>query len=67
MTWSETKLVIRDEVVGEKEGFHINCDDGLHYLADVGSKLIGLQLRGSIFAPFLWNVIMLADFQADGR
>ena len=27
VTYSETKLVIRDEVVGEKEGFHINCDD----------------------------------------
>ena len=35
VTWSESKLVIGDEVVGEKEGFHINCDDGFHDLADV--------------------------------
>ena len=34
MTSSETKLLISDEVVGEKEGFHINSDDGFHDLAD---------------------------------
>ena len=33
----------------------------------IGSKLIGLKLRGSVFAPFLWNAVMLANFQADGR
>ena len=33
VSWSETKFVIRDEVVGEKERFHIKCDDGFHYLA----------------------------------
>ena len=33
VTWSETKLVICDEVVGEK-GFHINCSDEFHDLAD---------------------------------
>ena len=34
VTSSETKLVNKDEVVDEKEGFHINCDDGFQYLAD---------------------------------
>ena len=34
VTLPETKLVIQDEVVGEKEGFHINCDEGFHDLAD---------------------------------
>jgi len=35
VTWSETQLVIWDDV-GGKEGFHINCDDGFHELADDG-------------------------------
>uniref|UniRef100_A0A8C4QBH9 Villin 1 n=1 Tax=Eptatretus burgeri TaxID=7764 RepID=A0A8C4QBH9_EPTBU len=34
VTWSETKLVIRDAIVREKEAFHINDNDGFQNLAD---------------------------------
>ena len=39
----------------------------IHDLADEWSKQIGLSLQGSAFAPILCRVVMLADFQADGR
>ena len=33
----------------------------------VGRRLIGLQLQGSVVAPFLCRAVICADFQADGR
>ena len=33
----------------------------------IGRRLIGLQLQGSVFAPFLCRAVMFADFQEDGR
>ena len=33
----------------------------------IRSKMRGLQFRGSVFPPFLWNAVMLVDFQADER
>ena len=34
VTGSESKLMICDKAVGEKEGFYVNVDDGFHDLAD---------------------------------
>jgi len=34
VTWSETQLVIWDEIIREKEGFYVNCDDGFLDLTD---------------------------------
>ena len=36
-------------------------------LVMIGSKLIDLSLRGSVFAPCSCETVMSADFQADGR
>ena len=33
----------------------------------IGSKLRGLSLRRSVFAPFVCSAVMLVEFQADGR
>ena len=33
----------------------------------IGRRLIGLQLQGSVFAPFLCRAVMFADLQADER
>ena len=34
VTWSETKLMIGNQAVGEEEGFLVRSDDGFHNLAD---------------------------------
>ena len=34
VTWSETKLMIGNQDIGEEEGFNVGSDDGLHDLAD---------------------------------
>ena len=36
-------------------------------LLTIRRRLIGLELQGSAFAPFLCRAVMFADFQADGR
>jgi len=33
----------------------------------IGSRLIDVQLQGSVFTPFLRRAVMFAFFQADGR
>ena len=30
VTWSETKLMIGNQAIGEEEGFNVRSDDGLH-------------------------------------
>ena len=52
-TWSETKPVIQHEVVGEKEGSHINCDDGFHDLADDWKQADVSAVEGIRFFTFL--------------
>ena len=34
VTLSETKLMIRNQAIGEEEGFNIGSNDGFHNLAD---------------------------------
>ena len=33
----------------------------------IGRRLIGLELQGSVLAPFLCRAVMFVDFQAVGR
>ena len=66
VTLSESKLVICDEAVREKKGFHINCNDGSFGLADdwkLADRSVVKEIR---FCTFLCNAVMLADFQEDG-
>ncbi len=67
VTRSETKLMIRDQAIGEEERFHIEAVMDSMTLLIIGRRLIGLSLLGSVFARFLCKAVMLADFQADGR
>ena len=32
--WIESKLMVRNEAIGEEEGFEVRDDDGFHDLAD---------------------------------
>ena len=50
----------------KKDLISIAMMDSINLLL-IGSKLIGLSLRRSVFAPFLWNAVTLADFKADRR
>ena len=34
MTWSESKLMIGNQTLGEEEGFNVGSDDGFLNLAD---------------------------------
>ena len=34
VTWSESKLMIGNQAIGEEEGFNVRSDDGFHDLAD---------------------------------
>ena len=38
MAWSESKLMIRNQAIGEEEGFNVRSDDGFHNLADDWEK-----------------------------
>ena len=38
MTWSETKLMVGNQAIGEEEGFNVGSDDGFHNLADDWEK-----------------------------
>ena len=33
VTWSETKLMVRNQAIGEEEGFNVESDDGFHDLS----------------------------------
>ena len=35
VTWSESKLMIRNQAIREEEGFNVGSDDGFHNLADL--------------------------------
>ena len=34
MTWSNSKLIVRNQAIGEEEGFDVGSDDGFYDLAD---------------------------------
>ena len=38
MTWSKSKLLIRNQAIREEEGFDVRSDDGFHNLADDWEK-----------------------------
>ena len=38
VTWSESKLMIRNQAIGEEEGFNVRGDDGFHNLDDDWEK-----------------------------
>ncbi len=41
VTWSETKLMIGNQAIGEEEGFNVRSDDSITLLM-IGRRLIGL-------------------------
>ena len=63
VTWSESKLMIGNEAIGEEEGFNVGSVMSSMTLLMIGRRLIGLSLQGSVFAPFLCRTVMFADFQ----
>ena len=67
MTWSESKLMIRNQAIGEEGGFNVGSDDGFRNLADDWEKADWSVVAGICFCTFLCRVVMFADFQADGR
>ena len=38
VTWSESKLMIGNQAIGEEEGFNVGSEDGFHNLADDWEK-----------------------------
>ena len=66
VTWSESELMMWDEVIGGKELFYVNCDDGFHDLGD-WNEAKRTVVKGIRFFTFLCNTVMFADFQADGQ
>ena len=65
VTWSESKLMIRNQAIGEEEGFNVGSDDGFHDLADDWEKADWSVVAGICFCTFLCRAVMFADFQAD--
>ena len=48
VTWSKSKLMVRNQAIGEKEGFDVGSDDGFHDLADDWKQAmpgVGLMVR----------------------
>ena len=66
-TWSESKLMIRNQAIGVEEGFNVRSDDGFHNLAGDCKKTDWSVVAGICFCTLLCRVVMFADFQADGR
>ena len=52
MTWPEYKLMIRNQSIGEEEGFNIGSDDGFHNLADDWEKADWSVVAGICFCTF---------------
>ena len=67
MTWSETKLIIGNQAIGEAEGFNVGSDEGFHNLADDWEKADWSVVAVICFYTFLCRAVMSADLQADGR
>ena len=51
-------------VIGEKEGFHFNKDDGSHNLVDDWKQAVKSVVEGISFCTFLCRAVRLEDFQA---
>jgi len=67
VTWSEFKLMIGNQAIGEEEGFNVGSDDGFHNLADDWEKSDWSVVARTCFCTFLCRAVMFADFQASGR
>ena len=52
VTWSETKLMIGNEAIGEEEGFIVVIDDEFHKLADDWEKADWSVVAGICFCNF---------------
>ena len=52
MTWSTSKLMVRNQAIGEEEGFNVGSDDGFHDLSDDWEQADWSVVQGSVFAPF---------------
>ena len=50
--WSETKLMIGNQAIGEEEGFNGGSDDGFHNLADDWEKADWSVVAGICFCTF---------------
>ena len=60
VTWSESKLMIGNQAIGEGEGFNVR--------SDADCEKADLSVVAEIcFGTFLCRAITFADFQADGR
>ena len=53
VTWSESKLMVRNQTIGKEEGFDIKSDDGLHDLADDWEQADWSEVAGISFCTFL--------------
>ena len=67
VTWSESKLMIGNQAIGEEKGFKVRSDDGFLDLADDWESADLSVVAGICFCTFLCRVVMFADFQADDR
>ena len=67
VSWSESKLMIGNQAIGEEEGFNVGSDDGFHYLADDREKADWSVVAVICFCTFLCRAVMFADFQAGSR
>ena len=52
VTWSETNLMIRNQAIGEEEGFNVGSDDGFHNLTDDWEKADWSVVAGICFCTF---------------
>ena len=52
VTWSESKLMIGNQAIGEEEGFNVGSDDGFHHLADDCEKADWSVVAGICFCTF---------------
>ena len=52
VTWSESKLMIGNQAIGEEEGFNIRSVDGFHNLADDWDKADWSVVAGICFCTF---------------
>ena len=59
--------MVRNQAIGEEEGFNVGSDDGLYDFADDWEQVDWFVIAGFSFCTFLCRVVMFADFQADGR
>ena len=63
MTWSESKLKIGNQAIGEEEGFDVGSDDGFHDFADDWEKADWSVVAGMCFCTFFMQRCLLISKQ----